>query len=430
MNSFDTEEFFSLSRELEKYHSIFDRLWAFGAPIFSKDVKTAAVYFDSIGNSLEFKINPDYWAVQNNMQKQFIIAHECLHVILYHGFRILKLNSNQRAIANIALDLVVNHSLVNRFGFNRLEVDPNNIYCWTDTVFKDPVPDNKYYEYYYNLLEKSENNPSSEKSENNSSSGNSGSKELGTNYPSLVDDHESLDSFNSPDFENKMKELFSNSSTDQIFDFIKDQTQDLESLAKEAGCSPGNLCKYASMVFVKPKKKWETVIKKWASQYLKDIDEEQWARRNRRLEFMSNDFMIPSNQEVEEYEKDRIKVFFFQDTSGSCSGFIDRFFNAAKSLPVDRFDVKMHCFDTRVFETTLESRKLYGFGGTTFSCIERYIQDYIKKNNEKYPTVFVITDGYGDTVNPQFPKKWHWFIDGSFYLIPKESNKYNLKDFE
>lgn len=416
MISFDTDEFFSLSRDLEKYHSIFDRLWAFGTPVFSKDIKIAAVYFDSIGNSLDFKINPDFWALQNNIQKQFIIAHECLHVILYHGFRIIKLNSSQRDIANIALDLVVNHSLVNRFGFKRSDIDPNNIYCWVDNVFKDPVPDNKYYEYYYNLLEKLE--PPLD-----------GGGEDGTG-PSLVDDHESLDSFNCPDFENKMKELFSDSSTEQIFDFIQDQTKDLESTAQEAGCSPGNLCKYASAGFVKPKKKWETVIKKWASKYLKDIDEEQWARRNRRLEFMSNDFMIPSTQEVEEYEKDRIKVFFFQDTSGSCSGFIDRFFNAAKSLPPDRFDVKMHCFDTRVFETTLESRKLYGFGGTSFSCIERYLQDYIKKNNEKYPTVFVITDGYGDTINPQFPKKWHWFIDGSFYLIPKESNKYNLKDFE
>lgn len=420
MSSFDSDEFFSISRSLEKYHSIFDRLWAFGKPVFSTDTKTAAVYFDAIGNSLDFKINPEFWAQQNAEQKQFVIAHECLHVILYHGFRITKLNASERDIANIALDLIVNHSLVNRFGFVRSQVDPNNIYCWTDTVFKEFVPDNKYYEYYYNLLEKLESSGKSNNSDDSKSES-----------PSLVDDHDSLESFNSPDFENKMKELFSDSNAESIFDFIEDQTKDLQEETKEAGCNPGNLCKYAKNSFVKPKKKWETVIKKWASQYLKDIDEEQWARKNRRLEFMGNDFMIPSTQEVEEYEKDKIKVFFFQDTSGSCSGFIDRFFNAAKSLPKDRFDVKMHCFDTRVFETTLESRKLYGFGGTSFTCIENYIQKYIKEKNEKYPiAVFVITDGFGNHVNPQYPKNWYWFIDGTFIYIPKDSKKFNLKEFE
>jgi hypothetical protein len=54
-------------------------------------------------------------------------------------------------------------------------------------------------------------------------------------------------------------------------------------------------------------------------------------------------------------------------------------------LPNEKFEVKMHCFDTKVYETTIESRRLYGFGGTSFDIIEDYIQSYIKKNNLKYP---------------------------------------------
>jgi len=150
------------------------------------------------------------------------------------------------------------------------------------------------------------------------------------------------------------------------------------------------------------KAKWETIIKKWTKKYLrteeKDVD--QWVMTNRRMSMLSQELFIPSEMEMEEDsdEKDRIQVWFFQDTSGSCSGFRDRFFKAAESLPKERFDIKMHCFDTEVYETTLKSRKLYGFGGTSFSVIEQYIINYINKHKEPYPeAVFVITDGFSNS---------------------------------
>lgn len=417
METFDHDEFLSLSRELEKHHSIFDRLWVLGKPVFTDSIPTAAVYFDRVGESIDFKINPTFWASLNDVQKQFVISHECLHVILYHGFRINELKGNELQIANQALDIVVNHSLVNKFSFKREEVDPENKYCWVDTVFTKNVPDSdKYYEFYYNLIDKLVEE-------------NGGTGGFGTG--NVLDSHEDLSSFNVPEFENKIKEIISNEELDSLADFVETQTKDIEQKCQQAGCSPGNTFVTANVGKVRAKKKWETVIKKWASKYMKDNEVEQWARLNRRLVFMANDFLLPSDQEVEEFEKDRIQVWFFQDTSGSCSGFVNRFFKAAKSLPLDRFDVKMHCFDTRVFETTLESGKLYGFGGTSFRCIEDYIQAYIKKHNLSYPkAVFVITDGYGDQVNPQKPEIWHWFIQGNPYLVPKGSHHYNLRDFE
>ena len=92
----------------------------------------------------------------------------------------------------------------------------------------------------------------------------------------------------------------------------------------------------------------------------------------------------------------------------------------------------MFCFDTNVEETTLASRKIYGGGGTSFRIIESHIQTLISTNGCKYPEVFVITDGWGDMVKPKFPQKWHWFLtdNGSNNYLPKESNIYNLKDYE
>ncbi len=417
MESFDHDEFIALSRALEKHHSIFDRLWVLGKPVFTEEIPTAAVYFDKVGECIDFKLNPTFWKGLTDPEKQFIICHECLHVILYHGFRINELKGPEAKIANYALDIVVNHSLVDKFDFKREEVDPRNVYCWVDTVFdKDPPESGKYYEFYYALIEKL------------AASGAQGADGLNGN---IVDSHDGLSSFNTPEFENKIKEIAGGEELNSLSDFIEGQTSDIENKCQQAGCSPGNTFVTVNVGKVQTKKKWETVIKKWASKYMKDNEVEQWARVNRRLTFMPNDFMIPSDQEVEEFEKDRIQVWFFQDTSGSCAGFVERFFKAAKTLPLDRFDVKMHCFDTKVYETTLESGKLYGFGGTTFSCIEAYIQQYIKKHNLPYPkAVFVITDGYGNHVHPQKAEVWHWFIQGNPYLVPPKSKHYNLKDFE
>lgn len=146
---------------------------------------------------------------------------------------------------------------------------------------------------------------------------------------------------------------------------------------------------------------------------------------------MQSDLLLPSEMELldDNADKRRIEVWFFQDTSGSCAGLKDRFFNAARSLPTDRFDIRMFCFDEEVFETTLESGKLYGFRGTTFTCIEEYI---LKHTNLKYPdAVFVITDGAGNVVQPKKPENWYWFLSADYTkCIPKESHIYDLSNFE
>ena len=48
----------------------------------------------------------------------------------------------------------------------------------------------------------------------------------------------------------------------------------------------------------------------------------------------------------------------------------------------------------------------------------------------------VFTDGYGDSVSITEPKKWHWFIEGSWgmeqakYLADKKCSFYPMKDFK
>jgi hypothetical protein len=199
---------------------------------------------------------------------------------------------------------------------------------------------------------------------------------------------------------------------------------------------PGNLEIIVKVGFVKKKKKWETVIKRWVNRFIKhsDRDHEQWARVNRRFVGLQSNLFLPSEMEIDEREeiKKKIKVIFFQDTSGSCSHFAERFFKAAKSLPKERFDMELYCFDTQVYKTSLESGKLYGFGGTSFEILERKVEEICKGNFRKYPkAVFVITDGYGDAIHPKKPRNWYWFLSTTYTsCIPKECNIFQLSDFE
>jgi predicted metal-dependent peptidase len=81
------------------------------------------------------------------------IIYNLLHIALNHGVRAK--DSKHKNITNGSLDIVVNHLLVNRFGFKRERVKDADKYCWIDTVFKDKanqVDHDRHFEYYYNKM--------------------------------------------------------------------------------------------------------------------------------------------------------------------------------------------------------------------------------------------------------------------------------------
>ena len=172
------------------------------------------------------------------------------------------------------------------------------------------------------------------------------------------------------------------------------------------------------------------LIKKWGKKIAHNFHEqEQWSRLNRRLFSFSTDFMLPSEMEIADFQKkDHINVWFFIDVSGSCTGSEERFLRASKSLPNDKFKVRTFSFDTHVRE--IHNDKIYGGGGTCFQPIENYIQRNILPDG-KYPYVFIVTDGEGSRVFPQYPDKWYWFLTRNCRrYIPQGAHVFELKDFE
>lgn len=424
-------EWFEISNELEPHHAVFYKVWQMGKPIFNTEIDTAGVQFDEKGDFIWFHFNPHFWKRLQLKDKVWVICHEALHIILNHGVRTRDSSRKNKQAVNAALDVVVNHSLSNGFGFDRSNVADWQDYCWVDTVFKhkNPLPpNNEMFEYYFNLFEKVY--------------GDGGMGDGDGDGPKTVDDHEMMGD-GSGDWGKVIDEL-NESLTDEEKETLKQtidkhfqkEGKDKANPNTQAGSGTGGWV-FAGPMKVKKKKKWETIIKKWSRKYLLNIDKdvEQWTRIQRRMVMLPRDMFLPSEMEVDDEEKDktRIKVWFFLDTSGSCWGLKDRFFAAALSLPEERFDVRLFCFDTAVQETTLASRKIYGGGGTSFKILEAAIQKEMAKEGTKYPeAVFVITDGYGDQIAPEKPEKWYWFITagGVKNYIHKDCNFYNLDDFE
>jgi predicted metal-dependent peptidase len=421
------EEFLLIARDLELYHAVFAKIWGVGKPSFSDKIPTAGVSFDKEGNHLDFQFNPDFWEKCSPYERNFIICHECLHIMLNHGIRLKELN---RDIGNIATDVVINEMLVSGFGFNRTKlnwVDKNG--CWLDNVFKDykiTVDKERSMEYYYNILKRDFIEKIKEALANGSLK--------------IIDDHSGMCGMDPTDLEDVLGDVLGgmNNTEKESLDksFKEGNPRETDECSKQAGSMPGNLEIIVKVGFVKKKKKWETVIKRWVNRFIRysDRDHEQWARVNRRFVGLQSNLFLPSEMEIDEREeiKKKIKVIFFQDTSGSCQHLAERFFKAAKSLPKERFDVELYCFDTEVYATSLESGKLYGFGGTSFDILERKVIEICKGNLSKYAkAVFVISDGYGSPICPKKPKNWYWFLSTTYTsYIPKECNIHQLSDFE
>jgi hypothetical protein len=185
------------------------------------------------------------------------------------------------------------------------------------------------------------------------------------------------------------------------------------------------------------KSKWETIIKKWAMPLISEKRQaaERWGMPHRRTALMpKNGIYLPIKMDTDQFvpEEDMIEVYFFLDTSGSCWGLKDRFFRAAKSLPPKIFKVRLFSFDDVVTELDINKNQVRGGGGTSFSIIEQKIQEICKKENKEYPrAVWVMTDGCGTCVHPQFPDRWGWFLSADYRsYIPPGSKIFQLRDFE
>lgn len=438
VNILPYEEFEVIAADLDDKHALFHAFWELGQIVFTDKIETAAVSFDNDGRILQFLFNKTFWDTLSHYDRLFVICHECLHVAFNHGFRAK--DSLNRDISNVAMDVVVNHTLVNSFGFIRNNITDWQKYCWVETVFPHAsVPPGEAFEFYYNML----NNQIMSMIGGGMAGGSGGNP-----VPQTVDSHDQLpglkgdsqsglddgqsvekDAKNTEDFLNRVGGLLTEEEKTEIQGVMKQHG------GREAGAGYVNTTWCAPKAKVPVKMAWKRIFKKW-----KDLnkhvlaDVEQWARYHRRSMLLDKSLLLPSEMEdLDGQDNSKIKAWFFLDVSGSCEHLKPRFWKAAKSVPKEFFDLKLHSFSTTIWEIDAKNEKIYGGGGTSFTCIENYIQKECAAKNLKYPNVvIVITDGWGNHVKPEFSERWHWFLPehSTTNYIPKESHVFKLKDFE
>lgn len=397
-----------VAQDLEQWHGLFAEIWRSGEPEFTDKVPTAAISYNFKTFEISFLINPEFWDKLSRQGRVFVIAHECLHSILSHPQRIHAEGMDPQ-LGNIAADLVVNHKIEDGLGISRTVMDDHDRLCWVETVFPGQnVPTNLSLTDYYYLV-----------------------KQEGANTgQDLMDDH----SYFEEGSEDSDGAQAAQDAIDQIVKGFKCSEKEMQKLEElgvdtdEVGQAAGDnpLGNAMSINYQKYglTKNWESIIKKWVRPG--EDEDYDWRRENRRMPI--GDLMIPA--EVEDAEsKNKINVWFFQDTSGSCAGFIDHFYNAAMTFPAKYFNTTHFCFDTKVYPVDPAKREVKGGGGTCFRAIERYIQE----NATSYPdAVFVFTDGDAAKPSLEFPERWHWFLEGIHKTsrhIPQGCEIHQLQDF-
>lgn len=416
-NTFPENEFLEICQNLERYHEIFSTLWRISKPRFDDSIPTAAVAFNPQGACIDFIINEEFWKSLDDYTKEFIICHEMCHVALSHGIRSSFYPKFSPEILNIALDLAVNHLLTSSFGFDRFFIKDWEKLCWVDTVLEIKPLDldpNKSFEYYISKIEKiCRENPS-------------------IKFKVVAQNHDYLSQFDQ-EATSKINRT-ANETTKKLKEDELDELDKIVSTHGRSDCEATNFKNYTGQnLKVKLIKKWESVMNKYVAKTEKEKELTQWARINRRVSMIGGNLCLPSDMEIHDKDFGKYKIWLFLDYSGSCRSLSNFFFSASKTFDRKKFEIKKFAHTTRVSEFDKNGKCDIWGGGTSFSCIETFIQNKISnKEISKYPDAILhFTDGHGNCPQTKYPERWYVFLSrgGSPHCFDTKTNIYKLEDF-
>jgi predicted metal-dependent peptidase len=336
-----------------------------------------------------------------------LILHENLHVALKQLPRGKDMFDENRKLANIAADMVVNNIIMNIKG--TVNGSSERIVDLPDGGVFDPMFDNWSMREVYNYLKKNCKG---------GGGGKDGDKGKGGKGDSVSSGDESGDG-DTITINGKTYDL-SNSDQHDLSD-LKDLTHEqakeindsIDRALREGGMLAGRMgakVPRAISDLLEPKVDWRDALRDFVASAIKGKDEFTWRKLNKR--HMANDIYLPSmeNETIGE-------VVVAIDTSGSIgSAQITEFATELVSIcdlcSPDK--VRVLWWDTDVhgeqvfegdYKAIAQMLKPMGGGGTHVSCVN----DYINKQKINAECVIVFTDGYVEhdiTWNIPSPTLW------------------------
>jgi len=400
------EEYKNILNSLSNYGIFYYKFWSLANISFTDKVKTLGIYIEN--KKIYLIINENFWNSLDKDQKMFCVLHEILHIIFYHFPRIVKILSidknASKDILNIAADLIVNEKLINHFDFDSNILD--FIYTYekvfeehSDYEYLEEIKEFHLEKLYKYLKDNQEN--------------------CNLGKVALSDEHLEFDF--TKEFDNFIRDNFDKEE-------IKKALGDLK--GKEGEASPDGSSEIEKIFEIKkviPNKKWESIVKNKLKRILFE-EEDTWIMRKRSHQSLDPKFLIEGVLDIELEKKDKKLITLFLDVSGSCAHLSERFLKLVKRIPEESFIIEAYSFDTKVHKLDLKTNKIIGGGGTAFNILEN---ELLKLH--KYPEyVFVISDGFGNTVNPKHPERWNWLLTeyNTKSFIHEDSKVYLLTEFE
>lgn len=501
-----------LLSSLTKYGKLFKIAYEMGTPIYTDEVKTAAVTFrysqESSKPIVQYLFNPNFYLSLNDDEKCFVIAHEALHLFFNHLELIKELNLNPR-VANIAMDIVINETLVNSYGFSS-ELPILKSALLLNTVFTSEEIQQHHlnqmsgFMTFYELLKdkdlgglpnslddheymneqnsgsdadsgaksdlSSELKPSSssdfhndgdESNQSGNENSNAQNQDESTSQNNSQGDSQNSDT-DSQSGSDKEQSNFNNDLHQQIINQLEEElnknqldgksiTEQMSSVfsyggdLKKAGETKQVNLKKELVSLMRSQKKykaWEKIIKLanpniFKMNALKNT-EETFAQRDYVLQLvLPKKTVLPAISKIDDWTKDKIDLYFFFDTSGSCYPFRHRFAQIISEIPLNKYKLHLFNFDTVVrpieYEVVYSKNQPfadisnYGYeycnSNATLNIIERQIQsDLQSKKIKKYPPmVCVLSDAFAPPLTEVVPEnlnKWLFIIisDDIYYL--------------
>lgn len=396
------EEMWDLASRVEQHHEIFYIIFGVNKICWSPDIPTLAVDFPkNTQDKPTIIINKENWNTIHDTDKEFLICHKCLHILLKHNVRnTTGIHQNvSHKLKNIAQDICINELLLSLFGFKWDDLTYCQSGCFVHTVFPNQpdIPTNRDFNYYLDLLvQKEKASPgSTDDLENNMDSHIDEPVEPGTQSISILSQIQLT----------QIAEALGNVGVDVVNKIVSGGT---------GAATVGSGAIDVLLPKLRPKKPFSF------HRYIKDLKKSMFrVVENKRSTFthtdrryvnlMSNSNLhLPGSVEKRKQAIDKLDAHVFMDVSGSCVNFVPDFYKVFGHIEKNSefFDVSAYTFNTYVTKVDLKQRNLRLGGGTNFQIIENKCLEL-----KKYPDlVIVITDGDAGLFHCSQPKKWLWFL--------------------
>ena len=419
----------------ELFHDALDRLYQhsfflaeqvskLGYPELVTDYPlTAGVSWTPESKKIRFMFNAKFVDMITDEQFCFVVAHEAMHIVNGHVFmlktkidtflRKKKKENLKEYIKNfgIASDCVVNDSLIYLYGVPKIVLPKiaknGDLVSGVILYGQDVVKTDCHTLSVQNVIDLLPKSTEAVKGH-----------EL---WDSFFDKNGNIDKNFTDTVQDLVEECSDNPTTSSEDHSVLDDLQDaLENCTDINAKKAGKLLKSGN----KYVNKMNAAIS-WERLLVEKVDynkfEDVWSRPVRNMYEYYPDIILPGTK-----EKECKNVFVAIDVSSSINHkIVDLFISVVKNTP-PHIKITAVVFNTKCTPIDLDANKIICGGGTKFSIIEEYIQENLKEYPE---AVFVLTDGYGNEVCPEKPKKWCWLLYSTASIVYcKDMTYYRLED--